>query len=273
MKQLAKPTLMIFGLLGSLLLLNLILPIVNLFGHANWPAWLTALGEAGAVKALRISAVTSATAIIIATFLGVPLGYLLARGRLPLQRLWMGLVFLPMVVPGLAGGILLLLTYGPHGLIGAQFDRWAIDLTNNLVGIVLAQLFVSAPFVIISAYAGFAAVDAKLELAAATLGDSRWDIFRRISLPLAWPGIAAGITLAWIRALGEFGATLVIAYNPHTVPVYLWVKFESEGLSGALPVAFLLVVLAMTAVTISMLLNRLTGYSEPGGRANSIMEG
>ena len=181
------------------------------------------------VKALRISAVTSATAIVIATVLGVPLGYLLARGRLPLQRLWMALVFLPMVVPGLAGGILLLLTYGPHGLIGGQLYRWAIDLTNNLVGIVLAQLFVSRTVRDrIGLIASFAAVDAKLELAAATLGDSRWDIFRRISLPLAWPGIAAGITLAWIRALGEFGATLVVAYNPHTVPVYLWVKFESE---------------------------------------------
>lgn len=271
MKQLAKPTLMIFGLLGSLLLLNLILPIVNLLGHANWPAWLTALGEAGAVKALRTSAITSAAAIIIATVLGVPLGYLLARGRLPLQRLWMGLIFLPMVVPGLAGGILLLLTYGPHGLIGGPLDRWAVELTNNLAGIVLAQLFVSAPFVIVSAYAGFAAVDAKLELAAATLGDSRWDIFRRISLPLAWPGIAAGITLAWIRALGEFGATLVVAYNPHTLPVYLWVKFESEGLNGALPIAFLLVVLALTAVTISMLLNQLTGYAVASGRGNSSM--
>jgi molybdate/tungstate transport system permease protein len=265
-------TLIIFGLLGSLLLFNLVLPIINLLGHASWPAWFTALGEAGAIKALRTSAVTSASTMIIATVLGVPLGYLLARGRLPLQRLLMGLVFLPMVVPGLAGGILLLLTYGPFGLVGGQLDRWSIDLTNNLAGIVLAQLFVSAPFVIVSAYAGFAAVDGKLELAAATLGDSRWDIFRRISLPLAWPGIAAGITLAWVRALGEFGATLVVAYHPHTVPVYLWVKFESEGLRGALPVAFLLVVLAMTAVTISMLLNRLTGYAEPG-RANSLMGG
>ena len=135
-----------------------------------------------------------------------------------------------MVVPGLAGGILLLLTFGPHGTIGSPLDAWDIALTNNLAGIVLAQLFVSAPFVIVSAYAGFAGVDAKLEMAAATLGDSRWDIFRRISLPLAWPGIAAGITLAWIRALGEFGATLIVAYNPHTLPVYMWVSLNPNGL-------------------------------------------
>ena len=115
--------------------------------------------------------------------------------------------------------------------------------------------------VIISALAGFGGVDPKLELAAATLGDSRWRTFWRISLPLAWPGIAAGITLAWIRALGEFGTTLIMAYNPHSLPVYMWVKFESDGLAGAMPAAFFLVLLAAAAVVISRLLNRFTGSS------------
>lgn len=260
-----RPTLIVFSLLGGLLLLDLVLPIANLLIHADWPSWITSLREPGAGKALRTSALTSALAVAIMTVLGVPLGYLLARGRLPFRRFWMGLVFLPMVVPGLAGGILLLLTFGPNGAIGRPLDSWNIALTNNLAGIVLAQLFVSAPFVIVSAYAGFAGVDSKLEMAAATLGDSRWDIFRRISLPLAWPGIAAGITLAWIRALGEFGATLIVAYNPHTLPVYMWVKFESNGLTGALPVALLLVLLAATAVTVSMFLSRLTGYADAMG--------
>ena len=260
-----KPTFIIFGLLGGLLLFDLLLPIANLLIHADWSGWMASLREPGAGKALRTSVLTSAMAVVIMTILGVPLGYLLARGRLRFQRLWIGLVFLPMVVPGLAGGILLLLTYGPNGTIGRPLDAWNIALTNNLAGIVLAQLFVSAPFVIVSAFAGFSGVDPKLEMAAATLGDSRWDIFRRISLPLAWPGIAAGITLAWIRALGEFGATLVVAYNPHTLPVYMWVKFESNGLPGALPVALLLVLLATAAVAVSMFLSRLTGFADAVG--------
>ncbi len=199
------------------------------------------------------------------TVFGVPLGYLLARSRIRFRRLWIGLVFLPMVVPGLAGGILLLLTFGPNGAIGSPLDGWRIALTNNLAGIVLAQLFVSAPFVVVSAYAGFSGVDPKLEMAAATLGDSRWDVFRRISLPLAWPGIAAGIALAWLRALGEFDATLVVSYNPHTLPVYMWVKFESNGLPGALPIALLLVLLAAIAVAVSMFLSRLTGFVDAVG--------
>jgi molybdate/tungstate transport system permease protein len=197
--------------------------------------------------------------VVITTLFGVPLGYVLARGRLPFSRLWISLVFLPMVVPDLAGGILLLQTFGPYGTIGHLLGA---ELTNNLVGIVLAQLFVSAPFVVVSALAAFAGVDPKLEMAAATLGDSQWHIFWRISLPLAWPGIAAGITLAWIRALGEFGATLIVAYNPHTLPVHMWVKFESDGLTGALPIAFLLVLLAGAAVAISTLLSRVSGYRD-----------
>jgi molybdate/tungstate transport system permease protein len=254
-----RPTFVVFGLLGGLLLLTLLLPIGNLLVHADWTGWATSLREPGAGKALRISVLTSAISVVIMTVFGVPLGYLLARANLPVRRFWIGLVFLPMVVPGLAGGILLLQTFGPYGTLGRSLDSWNIALTNNLAGIVLAQLFVSAPFVIISAYAGFTSVDAKLEMAAAMLGDSQWDIFRRISLPIAWPGIAAGITLAWIRALGEFGATLIVAYNPHTLPVYLWVKFESNGLPGALPIALLLVLLAAGAVAGSMFLSRLTG--------------
>jgi molybdate/tungstate transport system permease protein len=255
-------TFIIFGVLGGLLLVNLVLPIANLLIHGDWSAWMTSLREQGAGEALRVSALTSAISMLIMTLLGVPLGYVLARGRLRFKQFWIGLVFLPMVVPDLAGGILLLQTFGPYGTVGHPLDAGNIALTNNLAGIVLAQLFVSSSFVIVSALASFAGVDPKLEMAAATLGDSKWQIFWRISLPLAWPGIAAGITLAWIRALGEFGATLIVAYNPHTLPVYMWVKFESEGLPGALPVAFLLVLLASIAVAISGLLSRLTGYRD-----------
>jgi molybdate/tungstate transport system permease protein len=136
-------------------------------------------------------------------------------------------------------------------------------------------LFVAAPFVVISSTAAFSSVDQKLEMAAATLGDSPWHVFRRISLPLAWPGIVAGLTLAWIRALGEFGSTLIVAYNPHSLPVYMWIKFESDGLNGAMPAAFCLLLLAFGAICISMLLNRLAGLADvaaPLGRA-AIAEG
>jgi len=255
-------TFVIFGLLGGALLLNLVLPIGNLLVNSNWAESVAAFRQAEALRALKVSVVTSGIAVLAMSLMGVPLGYLLARAKLPLKRFWIGLVFLPMVVPDLAGGILLLRLFGPYGAIGQPFDARNIPLTNSLLGIILVQIFVAAPFVIVSALASFSSVDAELEAAAGTLGDSAWRIFWRISLPLAWPGIAAGITLAWIRALGEFGATLIMAYNPHTLPVYLWVKFESDGLAGAMPIAFCLVCLAVIAVSISMNLSRLTGVSD-----------
>jgi len=253
-----RPIILIFGAIGGLLLLNLVLPIANLLIQAEWSRWIESLRDPRAGAALRTSVLTSTISVLIMTLFGVPLGYVLARGRLRFRQLWISLVFLPMVVPGLAGGILLLLTFGPYGTVGGPLAAWSIALVSNPAGIVLAQLYVASPFVIISSMVAFNGVDPKLEMAAATLGDSPWQIFRRISLPLAWPGIAAGITLAWIRALGEFGATMIVAYNPHTLPVYLWVRFESNGLIGALPVAFLLVLLAAFAVVVSRLFERLT---------------
>lgn len=263
-------TFLIFGVLGSVLFVNLVLPIASLPLQADWSNWMTALRQPQALQALGISMEASAISLAIMALFGIPLGYLLARADLPLKRIWISLIFLPMVVPDLAAGILLLRTFGPYGSIGQALDAKNISLTNNLAGIVLAQLFVAAPFAIISATASFAGVERKFEMAAATLGDSQWYIFRRISLPLAWPGIAAGLTLAWIRALGEFGSTLIVAYSPHSLPVYMWIKFESEGLNGALPAAFCLVILAAGAVLVSMLLNRLAGFADvaaPLGKA------
>jgi molybdate/tungstate transport system permease protein len=268
--QRIKPAFVFLGGLGSLLLLSLVLPILNLLLHPDWHGWSAALRQAGTVAALKVSLLTSSISVILMAFLGIPLAYVLARANLPWKRLWISIVFLPMVVPDLAGGILLLQTFGPSGIVGQPFDRRNIEFTNNLAGIVLAQMFVAAPFVVVSSLAAFASIDLKLETAAATLGDSRWHIFRRVSLPLAWPGIAAGLTIAWVRALGEFGSTLIMAYNPHSLPVYMWVKFESDGLAGALPLAFCLVVLAVISVGASMLFSHATGYADvvtPFGKA------
>jgi molybdate/tungstate transport system permease protein len=261
-------TFLIFGLLGGFLLINLILPVASLFFRADWVASMIALRQPEALQAMVVSLQASAISLAIMVLFGVPLGYLLARADLPLRQVWITLVFLPMVVPDLAAGILLLRIFGPYGIIGQPLDARNIALTNNLAGIVLAQLFVAAPFAIISATASFAGVDHRLEMAAATLGDSQWYVFRRISLPLAWPGIAAGLTLAWVRAMGEFGSTLIVAYNPHSLPVYMWIRFESEGLNGALPAAFCLVVLATAAVVSSMLLNRLSGFAGVAASTN-----
>lgn len=239
----------VFAVLGGLLLVYLGLPLAYLFLQVEWSDIASALGDQRAVRAVQVSLITSVIATAIMAILGVPLGYLLARVSFSGRRFVIGLVFVPMVLPPLVGGILLLLLYGPYGVIGAVSEGFGMTFVNSPSGIVLAQVFVAAPYVVIASYSAFAAVDERLEQAAATLGEYRWQIIRRVSLPLAWPGIAAGITLAWVRTLGEFGATLVMAYHPNTVPVFLWVQLTGEGLRSALPLALLLMALAAGAMS------------------------
>jgi molybdenum ABC transporter ATP-binding protein len=244
------------ALLGGLLLLNLALPVLNLF--AGFP-WATAIGEItapGARDAIRTSLLSAAIATTIAALLGVPLAYVLARGRIRWRNLLIGIVFLPLVLPPIVAGVLLLLLYGPYGWVGAVLERFGIALTNNLTGIVLSQILVAGPFVVIASLAAFEAVDEKCEQAAATLGDSPIRVFWRIALPLALAGVLAGVMLAWVRSLGEFGATLVMAYNPHTLPIYLWVAFQTDGLKAALPLALVLLVLAGVGLGAAQALRR-----------------
>ncbi len=246
-----------FALLGGVLLLYLALPLIYLLVQVDWRSLGPVLRETRALRAIQVSLLTSTISTATMTLLGVPLGYVLARARFPGRRFLIALVFVPMVLPPLVGGILLLLLFGPYGAAGTLFEAQGVGLVNSLKGIVLAQVFVAAPYVVIAAVSAFGAVDEQLEQAAATLGDPRWRIFRRVSLPLAWPGIAAGVTLAWVRTLGEFGATLVVAYHPNTVPVFLWVQLTGEGLPAALPLALFLVALAAVAMAVVQLLGRL----------------
>jgi molybdate/tungstate transport system permease protein len=265
MKRQPGPFFLVSCLLGSLLLLHLSLPILALFLHMDWRGAITALTAAGAQDAIRVSLATSSLATLVIALLGVPLAYVLARGSGPVQSLLMGLVILPLVIPPLVGGILLLLLFGPYGFIGHWLEAMGLMATGNLAGIVLAQIFVSGPFLVIAAISAFRSVDTQLEQAAAVLGDTQWQVFRRISLPLAWPGIAAGITLAWARSLGEFGATLIISYIPHSVPVYLWVQFQTDGLSGALPLALLLILLGGAAMGLAHIFSRLRQTTTDSG--------
>lgn len=260
---------LVLAVLGGLLLLYLVFPLAYLFFQVDWREVPAILESPRAIRAVEVSFGTSAIAIAIMTLLGVPLGYVLARARFRGRNLLTSLVFVPMVLPPLVGGILLLLLCGPYGLVGAMLEKQGVALVNSLTGIVLAQVFVAAPYVVIAALSAFSGVDEQLEHAAATLGDSRWRTFRRISLPLAWPGIAAGVTLAWVRTIGEFGATLVLAYHPNTVPVYLWVALTSDGLAAALPLALFLIALAAAAMAAVALLGRVSALASRSVLSNA----
>jgi molybdate transport system permease protein len=189
---------------------------------------LDALGRASAVS---VASATMASALIALG--GIPLGYLLARASSRGAAALGFLVQLPLALPPLASGILLLFLLGHRSILGRLTGG---GLTDSFTGIVLAEIFVAAPFLIIAARSAFAAVDPVLEGVAASLGHHRLAIFFRISLPLAWPAARSGLLLAWLRAFGEFGATVMVAYHPYSLPVYTYVTFGSEGLPAMLPV-------------------------------------
>ncbi|MCW3033149.1 MAG: transporter related [Solirubrobacterales bacterium] len=172
---------------------------------------------------------TISTAIVAA--LGIPLAYLLAHGRAALTRPLTALIALPLALPPLISGLLLLYLVGPYTTLGRLLGA---NLTDSTVGIVLAQTFVAAPFLVIVARAAFASVDPELENVAATLGHGRTARFRLVALPAALPGVAAGLLLCWLRAFGEFGATLILAYHPYTLPVFTFVQFNGTGLPGTM---------------------------------------
>ncbi|MGH3798291.1 MAG: ATP-binding cassette domain-containing protein [Pseudonocardiaceae bacterium] len=217
--------------LSGLLVLYLVVPLgAFVVRAAGTPgAW---TDSRDAVAALVVSLETASIATVIIGLLGIPLGYLLAHARGRLATLTSVAVQLPLALPPLISGILLIYLVGPYSPLGELFGG---QLTDNRVGIVLAQIFVAAPFLIISARSAFAAVDPSLIDVAATLGHSRWSRFARVALPTAAGGIRAGLLLSWLRAFGEFGATVVLAYHPYSLPVFTYVQFGSTGLPSTVP--------------------------------------
>lgn len=214
--------------LGSLLLVYLAAPVLYfLYRLAVTPA--RGFQDPGLLPAFWVSVQGATIATAVVTVLGVPLAYLLARRRGPIAAIAGVLVLVPLAVPPVMSGILLIYLVGPYTPIGSAFGG---HLTESLAGVVLAQTFVSAPFLVVSARAAFAAVDPTLEDVAATLGHGPLRRFLAVAVPVAAPGIRAGMVLTWLRAFGEYGATVVLAYNPSSLNVYTYTKFASVGLPG-----------------------------------------
>jgi molybdate/tungstate transport system permease protein len=155
------------------------------------------------------------------------------------------LLLIPLSIPPLVLGLLLISVYGPYGFIGARLGQFSQMLVNSFWGLCLAQCYEAAPAYILAAQAGFLQVDHRLEQMSWLLGKNRWTTFRRITLPLAAPGLAAGFAFAVVRALGAFGAVLVIAYHPTSLPLAIWLGLEERGVPQALPVAAILLIVTV----------------------------
>jgi molybdate/tungstate transport system permease protein len=226
--------------LGLLALGFLLIPYGGLAVTTPWTRIAPDAGDWGAVWT---SVLFTLLALAIVVLGGTPLAWWMARrgrrGRLLLDVL----VLVPLLTPPLAMGLLLAMAYGPYSAIGRAAGGLGIALTNTAAAFLLAQIYASAPYYVLAARAAFEGVPREYEDIARTLGRGPWHTFWHVSLPLARLGLATGMALAWVRALGEFGIALIIAYYPQGIPVRLWVDLQDTGLSAVYPVlwAFFLI--------------------------------
>ena len=234
------------------------MPLAGLLIRAPWSTLPRRLAGPGILDALRLSLLTASLATVISLFLGVPLAWVLARTDLPGRRIVRALVTVPLVLPPVVGGVALLLVFGRRGLIGGWLDStFGISLPFTTTGVVVAEAFVAMPFLVISVEGALRGADARYEEAAATLGAGRWTAFRRVTLPLIAPGVAAGAVLCWARALGEFGATITFAGNfpgrTQTMPLAVYLALEQD-VDAAIVLSLLL--LAVSVVVLAGLRDR-----------------
>jgi len=242
---------------ASLLLLFVVAPLLSLLLGTAPAALRETLLDEEVLRSLALTFTSGAWATLLALLTGVPLAYLLARRNFPGKRWVEGVINLPIVVPHTAAGIALLTVFGRNGVAGRALAPLGIGFTDATAGIVVGMLFVGLPFLVGGARQAFEGVDPELEEMAAADGASQWQAFSRVTLPLAWRGIASGSVLMWGRGISEFGAVIILAYNPKIVPVLVYERFTAFGLQGGRPVAVLLVIASLAVfVALRLLVTR-----------------
>jgi molybdate transport system permease protein len=240
----------LFVVPGLLLVLLLGLPLLALFLHAIGGNFISYALSDSAVAALKLSLLTSVVSVVVSLLIGTPLAYILARWDFPGRTALEMLIDLPVVLPPSVAGLALLIAFGRQGVFGGWLTAFGVSLPFTTAAVVFAQTFVSAPLYVRSARLGFSGIDHQLEEAAHVEGATQWQLFSLVMLPLAGRALISGTVLAWTRALGEFGATILFAGNlegvTQTMPLAIYLGFERN-----LDVA---VVLSVVLVFVSLVL-------------------
>jgi len=251
-----KPDLFVicFATAGALLLLFVILPLLGTLVSTTPAALAAAVADSQVRDALALTFYAAAWATSLALLTGVPLAYLLARYDFAGKQLVEGIVNLPVVVPHTAAGIALLMVFGRQAPIGRALGAVGLHFTDDVPGIVVGMLFVSLPFLVNTAREAFVQVDPELERMAETIGATRWQAFLYVTLPLAWRGIVAGAVMMWGRGISEFGAIVILAYHPKTIPVLAYERFAGFGLAAALPVTVILIAASLVVFALLQVL-------------------
>jgi molybdate transport system permease protein len=231
----------------------LLIPLLALLIRMPWRGLERLLSGTASFTALRLSLECATAATVLSLLFGVPLAWVLARARLPGIGLIRALVMLPLVLPPVVGGLVLLLAFGRSGIVGRLMLSWfGFSLPFTTAGVVVAETFVAMPFLVLTVEGAIRSADQELEEAAATLGASRLTVFTRVTLPLIVPSLLAGAVLCWARALGEFGATITFAGNlqgtTQTMPLAVYQALESDP-QAAVALSLILLVVAVAVLT------------------------
>lgn len=236
---------LLFSIAGGLLVLFVLLPLLSTLLSTTPSSFLATITDPQVLNSIRLTFGAAAIATGVAMATGIPLAYLLARRKFRGKRLLESVINLPVVIPHTAAGVALLLVFGRGGVLGRWLESLGITFTDNLGGIVVAMLFVSLPFLVNLSREAFALVDEELERVALTDGATLWQAFWHVTLPQAWRGVLGGAVMMWARGISEFGAVVILAYNPKIVSVLVYERFEGYGLGAAQPVALLLILVAL----------------------------
>lgn len=240
------------GLLAGVGVAIVAFPLIGLIMRTPWSRAGEILGAGSARTALRLSVIVATASALLGLLVGFPLAWALARSEFRGKALVRALVVLPLVMPPVVGGVALLSAFGRRGLVGGPlYDVFGVQITFTVWAAVLASTFVSFPLLVLALEVGLRSLDLRLEHAASTMGAPRWYVLRRITLPLLAPQIAAGLVLAWARALGEFGATITFAGNlpgrTQTLPLAVFEELQTDP-SGAIALSLLLVTVSLIVI-------------------------
>lgn len=239
------------ALVGALFV---VVPLLAILLRIDWADFMSLITSESSRAALLLSLKTATASTMVCIVLGVPMAVVLARASFPGQSVLRALVLLPLVLPPVVGGIALLYTFGRVGLLGQHLETLGVRIAFTTTAVVLAQSFVSLPFLVVSLEGALRSAGNQFENVAATLGARPTTVLRTVTLPLVLPGVMSGAVLAFARSLGEFGATLTFAGSlqgvTRTLPLEIYLQRETDP-DAAVALSLLLIVVAAVIVVAS----------------------
>ena len=237
----------VFLLLSGALVAYIAYPIVNIITIVEPRIFMESITRSQLADAFLLSLITATISSLLLAAFGIPFAYCMARYNFPGKFFLRVIIIIPLVIPPLASGTLLLGVFGAYTPLGRSFP---VEFTQSGIGVIIAQTYVSSPFMILLALSAFESVDESYEKVARILGKGRMETFLRVSLPLAKRGIIAGFIMTWVRSVGELGATMMLAYNPHTVSIQIFEDNAVGGFQNALPLIVLVIILSALVLAV-----------------------